>query len=67
MMSFRRLILLAVACLNDIDAWAACSRPIIVPASQIGMMVSISKDGGHVSGIYPDLLRTYGGTAGCDL
>ena len=65
MMSFRRLILLAALCSTAIDAWAACSRPIIVPASQIGMMVSISDDGRHVAGIYPDLLRAYGGTAGC--
>ena len=45
-------------------ARAGCSRPIIAPASALGKMVVIDKDGG-VSGIYPELLREQGRKAGC--
>lgn len=56
--------LLLAATLAPAAAWAGCSRPIVAPASALGKMVVIDRDGG-VSGIYPELLREQGRKAGC--
>jgi len=45
-------------------ARAGCSRPIVAPASALGQMIVVGKDGA-VSGIYPELLREQGRKAGC--
>lgn len=46
-----------------VQAGAACSRPIVVPVSNIGLSVIVDND--RVSGVYPDLLRELGEKAGC--
>ncbi len=50
-------------------AWAlaapSCSRPIQVPVAPIGLGVTVV--GGHVGGIYPDLLRVLASKEGCAL
>ncbi|WP_373976275.1 transporter substrate-binding domain-containing protein [Chitinibacter sp. SCUT-21] len=43
--------------------WAACSRPIIVPAAPTGYSIRIVDN--QVSGIYPELLRELGKKYGC--
>jgi polar amino acid transport system substrate-binding protein len=48
-------------------AAAACSRPIVVPASPLGRMIEVDPVRGTAWGIYPDLLRAYGARAGCVL
>lgn len=45
------------------QAHAACSRPIVVPVSNIGRAVIV--EGDAVSGVYPDVLRELGEKAGC--
>ncbi|MBE9609089.1 substrate-binding periplasmic protein [Chitinilyticum piscinae] len=45
------------------QALAACSRPIVVPATSSGKLVSVS--GQQLGGIYPDLLRESSVASGC--
>lgn len=45
-------------------ARAGCSRPIVAPASALGKMIVVDKDGA-VSGVYPELLREQGRKIGC--
>jgi polar amino acid transport system substrate-binding protein len=52
------MLLPALAC-------AACSRPIVVPASALGKMMAVNPATQEVSGVYPDLLRERGRRAGC--
>jgi polar amino acid transport system substrate-binding protein len=44
-------------------AWAACSRPIQVPVSPLG--VSVIVHGDKVSGVFPDMLEQLGARVGC--
>lgn len=48
------------------QARAACSRPIVAPASPLGRAIVIDEATGQVTGIYPDLLRERGRKAGCE-
>jgi polar amino acid transport system substrate-binding protein len=48
------------------SAIAACSRPIVMPASPLGKMIVVKAGGTEVSGIYVDLLRERGKKAGCE-
>jgi polar amino acid transport system substrate-binding protein len=45
------------------SAWGQCSRPIRVPVAPVGL--SVITQGGEVSGVYPDLLRSLGAEMGC--
>ncbi|WP_188567914.1 substrate-binding periplasmic protein [Undibacterium terreum] len=63
---FRKMFFLAALLANCFPAHAACSRPIVVPASQLGKMIVVDEAGGAVSGIYPDLLRAAGSRMGCE-
>jgi len=45
---------------------AACSRPIVVPASPLGSLFVVNDNTGAVGGIYADVLRDYGRRAGCE-
>jgi polar amino acid transport system substrate-binding protein len=58
----RWLLLLAAANLA-LPAFAACSRPLKVPVSPIGLSVVVK--GQDVSGVFPELLASLGGKAGC--
>lgn len=42
---------------------AGCSRPINVPVAPMGITITI--EGNHVGGIFPDMLRAEGKLAGC--
>lgn len=44
-------------------AWGACSRPINVPVSPLG--VSVIVNGTKVGGVFPELLEQLGAKAGC--
>lgn len=46
-------------------AAAHCSRPIVVPVATLGKTVTVDPKSGAVSGVYPELLRSYGREAGC--
>jgi len=46
-------------------AQAKCSRPIVVPVSQIGKVVIINSATDEVSGVYHELLRERGSAIGC--
>ena len=46
-------------------AQAKCSRPIVVPVSQIGKVMIINPATDEVSGVYPELLRERGAAIGC--
>jgi polar amino acid transport system substrate-binding protein len=54
------LVLLGV---SPCSAWAACSRPILVPSAQIGLSVIVR--GNEVSGIFPEFLNQVGREIGC--
>lgn len=54
-----------VALLASGMAAAHCSRPIIVPVATLGKTVTVDPKSGAVSGVYPELLRSYGKEAGC--
>jgi polar amino acid transport system substrate-binding protein len=45
---------------------AACTRPIVVPASPLGSLIVVNDSTGAVFGIYPDVLREYGSKYGCE-
>lgn len=47
-------------------AAAGCSRPIVVPASSLGRMMTVNVASGEVGGVYPELLRERGRKAGCE-
>lgn len=47
-------------------ALAACSRPLVVPASALGRMMMVNEASGEVGGIYPELLRERGRRIGCE-
>ena len=55
----------AAAALLPARAGAACSRPIVVPASSLGRMMTVNEASGEVGGVYPELLRERGRRAGC--
>lgn len=46
-----------------VPAWAACSRPINVPASPLGVSVIVRGDA--VSGVFPEMLEQLGARVGC--
>lgn len=54
------------AALPQQRAAAACSRPIVVPASSLGRMMMVNAASGEVGGVYPELLRERGRKAGCE-
>ena len=56
-------LLLGAALAAGAVAQAACSRPIVVPVSSIG--VAIIVDGDKVGGVYPEVLRELGEKSGC--
>lgn len=64
-MPFRcvRLVLAAVLSL-PLATWAACSRPIVVPVSPLGITITVDANG--VGGVFPDMLRAAGTAAGCE-
>jgi polar amino acid transport system substrate-binding protein len=45
---------------------AGCSRPVIVPAASLGILMKVNEKSGEVSGIYPDILREMGKKVGCE-
>src|SRR5471032_2517215 len=47
-------------------AQAKCSRPIVVPVSQMGKVMIVNPATNEVSGVYPELLRARGAAAGCE-
>jgi polar amino acid transport system substrate-binding protein len=47
----------------SINAWAGCSRPIVVPAAPTGFNVQI--EGDQVRGVFPEFLTQVGNAAGC--
>lgn len=57
---------LAAAALLPGRAGAACSRPIVVPASSLGRMMTVNAVSGEVGGVYPELLRERGHRVGCE-
>lgn len=57
------LAALTLAFLLPVPGWAACSRPINVPVSPIG--VSVIVQGDKVSGVFPEMLEQLGARAGC--
>jgi len=57
---------LAAAALLPSRAGAACSRPIVVPASSLGKMMTVNQASGDVGGVYPELLRERGRRASCE-
>lgn len=59
-----RIAFLTVSALWPALAGAACSRPIVVPATTLGRLMVVEA-GAAVSGIFPDLLRERGDKAGC--
>ncbi|MDC8756536.1 substrate-binding periplasmic protein [Janthinobacterium fluminis] len=59
-----RAPLLALGLAAPPGAGADCSRDIVVPVAPIGLSVIVN--GGAVSGIYPELLRSLGAKAGCN-
>lgn len=61
-----RTAILAAAALLPAHAGAACSRPIVVPASSLGRMMTVNENNGDVGGVYPGLLRERGRRAGCE-
>nr|WP_316641691.1 transporter substrate-binding domain-containing protein [uncultured Roseateles sp.] len=56
-------VLLGLSVLCGAAAQAACSRAITVPVAPTGFNVQVN--GELVQGVYPDLLRALGETAGC--
>ena len=58
------LLALALAA-GAADAFAGCSRPLIVPASPIGMTVTVKGD--EVGGAFPEVLNEAAAKAGCTL
>ncbi|KQV79379.1 hypothetical protein ASD15_18785 [Massilia sp. Root351] len=58
-------VALAAALLSG-RAGASCSRPIVVPASSLGKMMTVNQASGDVGGVYPELLRERGRRAGCE-
>lgn len=58
--------LLLLAVLLPLRASAACSRPIVVPASSLGKAMTVNEASGEVGGVYPELLRERGRRAGCE-
>lgn len=64
--TFHAAAALAFAALLPAHAGAACSRPIVVPASPLGKMMTVNQASGEVAGAYPDLLRERGRRAGCE-
>lgn len=62
----RFFLMLAPFILPLPPAQAACSRPIVAPASPLGKAVIVDEATGQVTGIYPDLLRERGRKAGCE-
>lgn len=46
-------------------ATAACSRPIVVPASALGRLLTVNMAAQEVGGVYPELLRERGRRIGC--
>jgi len=47
-------------------AQAKCSRPIVVPVSQMGKVMIVNPATNEASGVYPELLRARGAAAGCE-
>ncbi|APW44500.1 hypothetical protein [Rhodoferax saidenbachensis] len=58
-----RLALCAALLGAGCGAGAACSRPIVVPVSSIGVVMVV--DGERVSGVYPEVLRDLSEKSGC--
>lgn len=46
-----------------VNAWAGCSRPIVVPAAPTGFNVQV--EGGQVRGVFPEFLVQVGHAVGC--
>lgn len=59
-----RLALLAVLALPTL-AWGACTRVMQAPVAQLGQSVVLN--GQAVSGVLPELLRSLGAKAGCQI
>lgn len=62
--SIWRRAIAGLALIASLPAWADCSRDIVVPMSPIGASVIVN--GGAISGIYPELLRSLGAKIGCN-
>ncbi len=64
-MPVRRLrIVLAILLALPAATWAACSRPILVPVSPLGITITVDANG--VGGVFPEMLRAAGAAAGCE-
>lgn len=60
---FRTSCAALLLALPALDAGAACSRPINVPVSPLG--VSVIVNGDKVTGVFPDMLEQLGARTGC--
>ncbi|MES2298411.1 MAG: transporter substrate-binding domain-containing protein [Pseudomonadota bacterium] len=63
----RRICRLAAVTLLLSAPWAAsaaCSRPIMVPVTALGVVITVN--GSSVGGIFPDLINSAGAKAGCE-
>ena len=60
----RHLALLAMLALPALS-WGACSRVMQAPVSGLGQVIIV--DGRNVGGLYPDLFRSLGEKAGCEI
>jgi polar amino acid transport system substrate-binding protein len=58
-----RAAILSLVLAIPLGAAAACSRPLNVPVSPLGLSVVVK--GGAVSGVFPELLASLGAKAGC--
>ena len=60
----KRLVIVSSLAFAPLLAHAGCSRPLNVPVAPMGITITV--EGSHVGGIFPDMLRAEGKAAGCD-